>query len=66
MTHYCPTGCGQQAATGNLMCRDCWFQVPATLRTQVWRTFREWQRTHGDVEFEAYDQAREAAIASVP
>jgi hypothetical protein len=63
----CPVdNCGREAQFGHLLCRDCWFQVPVTLRREVWRTWRRYMRSHSDNDFAAYDQAREAAITSVP
>lgn len=62
----CPTGCGRKVQPGHLMCRTCWFRVPAGLRADVWRTWKRYQRNETSVNFEAYRDAREAAIASVP
>ncbi|MGH9248017.1 MAG: hypothetical protein ACRD0W_00635 [Acidimicrobiales bacterium] len=63
----CPTGCGRHARPGHLMCRTCWYKVPAALRSAVWRTWRRYDRIgSSEDDFERYEQAREAAIASVP
>lgn len=63
----CPTGCGRHAQPGHLMCRTCWYKVPANLRADVWRTWKAWRRRNAtEADFERYHEAREAAIASVP
>lgn len=62
----CPTGCGRRVKRGHLMCGPCWGAVPRELQRDVYRTFRAWRSCPGDPDrFLAYEQAREAAIASI-
>jgi hypothetical protein len=67
----CPTGCGRSVRAGHLMCARCWSQVPRALQLRVYRTWHA--LTSGsitskerDAVVEAYESAREDAIASVP
>jgi hypothetical protein len=66
MSDKCPTGCGRIRKPDHLMCRTCWFKVPTALRGEVWRTWRRYMRTASGHDLQRYEQAREAAIASVP
>jgi len=66
--HVCAVeGCGEVIPMGMLMCRPHWYQVPKALRDRVWETWNAVRR--GGVKGEtwpAYEEARDAAIASVP
>jgi hypothetical protein len=62
----CPTGCGRAVEDGHLMCKTCWFKVPAGLRAQVWSRFRRYQRSGQLRDLQRYQQARDDAIASIP
>jgi hypothetical protein len=66
MNDKCPTGCGRSRQPDHMMCRTCWFKVPAALRHDVWHTWRRYLRTASTSDRKRYQQAREAAIASVP
>ena len=63
----CPTGCGRTVKRGKLLCYDCWSQVPKHIQMDVNRT---WRATNADpkddAKFEAYEAARQAAMAAVP
>jgi hypothetical protein len=48
------------------MCRTCWHKVPSTLQRDVSHTSRRYLRTMSLGDLRRYEQAREAAIASVP
>lgn len=68
----CPTGCGRSARVGHLMCGPCWSLVPKHLQRDVYRTWRAYRKAalagaddYPDREAE-YNQASEAAIASIP
>lgn len=70
----CPTGCGRDVAAGKLMCPSCWFSVPAELQRRVlltWGYHRRLMRREGRTLEQvresraAYEQAKEAAIASI-
>lgn len=62
----CPTGCGRVRRTGMLMCGPCWRQVPKDIQAWVYSTWRRYQRTDATEDYEAWQEAREAAIASIP
>ena len=62
----CPTGCGRSVEDGHLMCKTCWFKVPAGLRAQVWSRWRRYLRSAAPKDWERYLQARDDAIASIP
>lgn len=70
----CPTGCGRPLPLGKLVCIVCWHQVPVDLQRQVvltWRNhmklMRRRPRTADQVRVsrETYEQAKEAALASI-
>lgn len=62
----CPTGCGRAVEAGKLMCRPCWSRVPRELQQRVYAAWRAWRKDFGDaVAMESYNDAREAAIASI-
>jgi len=59
----CPLdGCPRTVRAGQLMCGPHWYQVPRELQRDVYRTWRSWNRTHDDDDWEAYMVAREAAL----
>lgn len=66
---HCPTGCGRDVGT-RPMCGLCWSTVPQSLRKRVSRSWAAYRRakTTGAINAArgAYDQALDAAIASVP
>jgi len=64
--HPCPTGCGDSAATGKLMCPLCWREVPKHLQQEVYRTWRAYDRRPSDAHWSSYRDAYDAAVGSVP
>jgi hypothetical protein len=54
--------CKATVRPGHLMCARHWSQVPVDLRTEVWRTWRGWQRASTDDRWDAYMVARAAAL----
>lgn len=57
----CPIeGCTEKHTRTKLMCRLHWYEVPKELRDRVWSTYR-----NEGVFSEEYQEARDAAIASV-
>ena len=68
MTTTCAApGCNRAIASGLLMCRDDWAQVPEPLQRDVLRT---WKALRNPIDTrpgkaEAYRQARDAAIKAV-
>jgi hypothetical protein len=63
-TRRCPVpGCAVPIEAGHLMCKPCWFAVPADERTAVNRTYRAMRASQGKIEaVTRYRQAAEAAI----
>lgn len=62
----CPVGCGRTVAPGKLLCLPCWREVPTHLQKDVYRTFRAWWADTGNAsKFQAYNEASEAAMASI-
>jgi len=66
----CPIGgelysCSRTVKAGHLMCPYHWRQVPKNLQSDVWRTWRKFNRTHADDDWKAYLEARLAAITEV-
>lgn len=61
----CPADCGRTVRAGHLLCGICWARVPQHLRPAVNATWRIWNRTHDDDDWEAYMDARAAALASI-
>jgi hypothetical protein len=65
---FCPVpGCGAPAKNGHLMCRSCWFQVPAFMRASVNRTWKNF-RAGGfglRAKRDDYDAACKRAIDAV-
>lgn len=62
----CPLdGCPRTARAGQLMCGYHWRQVPKALQSDVWRTWRKWNRTHGDKDWQTYMIARRAALDAI-
>jgi hypothetical protein len=69
-THECPwPGCGSRVAREQWGCRNHWYRLPKNLRDQIWRGWRNRQRT-GDLteHMEALHAADEwiEANASAP
>lgn len=68
----CPVMCGRTVRRGHLMCGPCWSTVPKHLQSDVMRTWRAYSKaaTAGADDFperrNAYEAAREAALASIP
>lgn len=59
----CPiTRCPRTVRPGHLMCGVHWRQVPREIQTLVWSSWRSWNRTHSDDAWEAYTDARLAAL----
>lgn len=62
MSHKCPgPDCSRQVADHMLMCRPHWYQVPRTLRDDVWNA---WQNGAG-AGSEEHNQAIITAIEAI-
>jgi hypothetical protein len=63
-TRRCPVpGCGVSIEAGHLMCKPCWFAVPADQRAAVNRTYRAMRASQDKIEaVTRYRHAAEAAI----
>jgi hypothetical protein len=62
----CPSRCGRNRVTGQLLCRPCWGDVPRHLQREVHRTWRAWRADLGDPDLmRSHRSASDAAIASV-
>jgi hypothetical protein len=71
-TRDCPVGCGRVVEPGKLMCLPCWREVPRDLQQAVnrsWARYRSMigkqRRTGKLAALQDYQQARDAAIASI-
>lgn len=40
----CPGGCGRRRRENQLLCRTCWFRLPARLRSPLFAQWRDAQR----------------------
>lgn len=62
----CPVdACPRTVRPGHLMCGAHWRLVPKGLQSDVWSTWRKWQRTMDDDDWAAYLTARDAALDSL-
>lgn len=68
----CPVGaglglgqCQRYVRPGRIMCREHWQLVPADLQRLVYSTLRTFNRTGSDADWDAYTEAREAALSLV-
>lgn len=62
----CPVDrCPRTVRPGHLMCAFHWRQVPKGTQTAVWSTWRTWNRTHSNDDWDAYIDARTAALSSL-
>lgn len=57
-----PDQCKATVRPGHLMCANHWRQVPKDVQTEVWRTWRGWERASTDDRWDAYMVARQAAL----
>ena len=57
-------GCGAAIVNTMLMCRECWHQVPRSLRRDVWRTYRAIERSEARVVGKAIAEYRQACAAA--
>jgi hypothetical protein len=62
----CPLAtCDRYVRPGQFMCGAHWRRVPKPLQTDVWSTWRKWQRTMDDTDWDTYLAARQAALDSL-
>lgn len=66
MNRECPVPmCKGRVAPRQLMCRDCWQTVPATLKSKVGARWRAWSSDLGNIDkARTYREAADDAIAA--
>lgn len=63
---YCPAAeCTRSVRAGYLMCAYHWRGVPLDFQRAVWRTWRAWGKEPTGEAWDAYREARAAALLSV-
>lgn len=64
--HHCHAkGCQIAVPPEMLMCKRHWFMVPASIRAEVWRHYRQGQCDLNPPPSQAWHDAANAAIAAV-
>lgn len=67
MAHKCPVPGGTAAVeTAQLMCSRHWYTVPKTLRTALWRAWRNGQGMGSEAHVAAMRACIKAANAAIP
>lgn len=61
----CPGDCGRTVRPGHLLCPACWREVPRAEQRDVNRTWRTFRRTMADADWDAYMEARGAALTAI-
>lgn len=62
----CPGRCGRTRRVGKLLCRECWHRLPASPRSELYKSWRAAESNLGsDVLWARYMQSRRVALAAL-